>query len=84
MIYGYASKTSPHLAKKFTGKNLSTIIRLYRDVTGDMRVFRFNNTEAFIYAERAVLGMLILSVAMIGGLLFGWVVRRRSAVRLAK
>jgi hypothetical protein len=63
---------------------LGSIIGLYREATGDMRVFRFNNTEGFLYAERAVLGTLILGVAVLGGLLSGWMARRRAVVRLAK
>ena len=55
---------------------LQAALDLYRDVTGDMRVFRFNNSESFIYVERAALGVVILAVALCGGALSGWGVRR--------
>jgi hypothetical protein len=55
---------------------LQTVLDFYREVTGDMRVFRFNNAESFIYAERAVLCGVILAVAMSGGALSGWGFRR--------
>jgi hypothetical protein len=55
---------------------LQKALDLYRDVTGDMRVFRFNNSESFIYVERATLGVVLLAVALCGGALTGWVTRR--------
>jgi len=51
---------------------LEWILELNRDLTGDTRTFRFNNTASFIYMERAVLGFLILVIALSGGLLAGW------------
>jgi hypothetical protein len=51
---------------------LQGILDLYRDVTGDARIFRFNNTASFIYAERAALGVLILATALGGGALAAW------------
>ena len=57
---------------------LRGIIGLYRDVTGDTRVFRFNNTASFIYAERAALGVVILAITLSGGVLAGWGHRRRN------
>jgi hypothetical protein len=55
---------------------LQTMIRLYREVTGDFRVFRFNTSPSFIYAERAVVGLAILAVSLLGGFLAGWLARR--------
>jgi hypothetical protein len=55
---------------------LQVALDLYRDATGDMRVFRFNNSESFIYVERAVFGVVILAIALSGGALSGWCVRR--------
>jgi hypothetical protein len=50
---------------------LQGILALYRDVTGDTRIFRLNNTASFIYMERAALGVLILAIALGGGELAG-------------
>lgn len=56
---------------------LQEIIDLYRDVTGDVRTFRFNHTASFIYAERVALGIAILAIALGGGALAGWGRRRQ-------
>jgi len=48
---------------------LRFLIRGYRDLTGDPKVFRFNNTVSYLYAERAALGFLILIIALSGAVL---------------
>jgi hypothetical protein len=55
---------------------LGAVIGLYRDVTGDARIFRFNSTDAFVYWERTALGAIILALALCGGAMTWWARRR--------
>ena len=60
---------------------LRGIIGLYREATGDMRIFKFNNAASFVYAERAALGVVILAISLSGGALAGWSRRRLTSRR---
>ena len=55
---------------------LESLIRLYRALSGDARVFGFDTVPSFLHAERAALGAVILAVAGVGAGLAGWCARR--------
>ncbi len=62
---------------------LQGLIDLYRVISGDTRVFRFNHPAAFVAAERLATTTLGLVLAVAAGLLASWYVRRRPGRGLA-